>query len=109
MLGEVLARLQVIIPGFIAWKVAVGQAVRTHGPCNSSAQLEPGGLPAKPPPLLPALEKTLVLLPAPQLVPCHGNPFGSAFGFSWKSLRFWVDPGVGWERFGMLLAVQLEW
>lgn len=39
----------------------------------------------------------MALLPTPQLVSCHGNPFGSVFGFSWKSLKVLVCSwrGVG--------------
>lgn len=50
-------------------------------------------------PSLPALEKALALLPTPQRFSCHGRPFGSVFGFSWKSLEVLVCSRCGMGTF----------
>lgn len=41
----------------------------------------------------------MALLLTPQLVSCHGNPFGSVFGFSWKSLEVLVCSWCGMRTF----------
>lgn len=91
------AQVQVIIPLFILWKDAVGQAVQTHEPGDWSAQLGSGGF--QPSPLSASTGEGLGLLPAPQRFSCHGSPFGSVFGFSWKSHKVLVCSRCGMGTF----------